>query len=552
MTATSADARAPVATRGAWAALAVVAGGLFLAVMSTTVVSVALPTIARHLHANATDLEWIVDAYVVVYASLLVTGGVIGDRRGRKGLFMLGVAIFGLGSLITGLAPSVGLLLVGRVTQGLGPALLVPGSLTIIRTVFEDERQRTVAIGLWSTASGLALAIGPALGGLLVDRFGWRWVFLFNVPLAAALVVLAARFVPRLTRTPIRSRFDWLGAMLSTGAVVILAYASIEGQDHGWSSPLVSGAFLLGVVALAGFVAWERHRTDSLIDVTLFARPTFTAANVTALVVFFAFVGSIVYFSAYFQQVQGHSPVAAGLDVSAIGIAFAASQSGRLVSCFGPRRPMLAGLVIAGVATLGLLRLGPNTGIDAIWWNFAVLGGGIGMCLTPMTAVAISAVDASRAGMVSAVHNSLRQLGQVFGVALLGALVYARLPGAAGPRLDRAQGALFVGGLHNALWVCGLALLAAAALAAVLFSLPGPGNPGETASQADEVPGGARRIGDRHPELPLAGQRPQTAGFMTNTAQAPARSADPQHGPGRLRRLSAGTGPLGLIWQGCM
>jgi hypothetical protein len=186
---------------------------------------------------------------------------------------------------------------------------------------------------------------------------------------------------------------------------------------------------------------------------------------------------------------------------------------------------MLAGLVIAGVATLGLLRLGPNTGIDAIWWNFAVLGGGIGMCLTPMTAVAISAVDAPRAGMVSAVHNSLRQLGQVFGVALLGALVYARLPGAAGPRLDRAQGALFVGGLHNALWVCGLALLAAAALAALLFSLPDPGNPGETDSQADEVPGGARRIGDRHPELPLAGQRPPTAGFLTDTAQAPVRRA---------------------------
>ena len=527
MTQTSADSRVPVATRGAWAALAVVAGGLFLAVMSTTVVSVALPTIGRHLHANATDLEWIVDAYVVVYASLLVTGGVIGDRRGRKGLFMLGVAIFGLGSLITGLAPSVGLLLIGRVIQGLGPALLVPGSLTIIRTVFEDERQRAVAIGLWSTASGLALAIGPALGGLLVDRFGWRWVFLFNVPLAAAFVLLAARFVPRLARTPVRSRFDWLGAILSTGAVAILAYASIEGQDHGWSSPLVSGAFILGVVALAGFVAWERHRTDSLIDVTLFARPTFTAANVAALVVFFAFVGSIVYFSAYFQQVQGHSPIAAGLDVSAIGIAFAvaASQSGRLVSRFGPRRPMLAGLVIAGVATLGLLRLGPNTRIAAIWWNFAVLGGGIGMCLTPMTAVAISAVDAPRAGMVSAVHNSLRQLGQVFGVALLGALVYARLPGAAGPRLDRAQGALFVGGLHNALWVCGLALLAAAALAALLFSLPGPGNPGETDSQADEVPGGAHRIGDRHPELPLAGQRPLTAGFLTDTAQAPARRA---------------------------
>jgi DHA2 family methylenomycin A resistance protein-like MFS transporter len=508
MTQASADARAPVAARRAWAALAVVAGGLFLAVMSTTVVSVALPTIGRHLHASAAGLEWIVDAYVVVYASLLVPGGVIGDRRGRKGLFMIGVAVFGLGSLITGLAPSVGLLLAGRVIQGLGPALLVPGSLTIIRTVFEDERQRAVAVGLWSTASGLALAVGPALGGVLVDRFGWRWVFLFNVPLAAAFVLLAARFVPRLAPAPARGRLDWLGAILSSGAVAILAYASIEGQDRGWSSPLVFGAFILGVVALVGFAAWERNRAGSLIDVTLFSRPAFAAANVAALVVFFAFVGSIVYFSAYFQQVQGRSPIAAGLDVSAIGIAFAiaASQSGRLVSRFGPRRPMLAGLVIAGVATLGLLRLGPDTGIAAIWWNFAVLGGGIGMCLTPMTAVAISAVDASRAGMVSAVHNSLRQLGQVFGVALLGALVYARLPGAAGARLDRAQGELLVGGLHNALWVSGLALLAAAALAALLLSLPGQVNPGHPDAPADEVPGGARRIGDWRPEPPLAGQ----------------------------------------------
>lgn len=209
---------------------------------------------------------------------------------------------------------------------------------------------------------------------------------------------------------------------------------------------------------------------------SLFARPAFTAANIAGLVVFFAFVGAIVYFSVYFQQVQGHSPVEAGLDVSAIGVAFAiaAASSGRLVGHVGPQAPMLAGLLIAGVATLGLLRLGVDTGIGAIWWNFALLGGGVGLSLTPMTHIAVSTVDADRAGMASAVLNALRQVGQVFGVAVLGALVYAHLQVGAstrtGRRLQPAQATLFVDGLHSALSVSGLALLATAALSALLFA----------------------------------------------------------------------------------
>lgn len=462
------------APRGAWAAVVIVAGGLFLAVMSTTLVSVALPSIGADLRAGPADLEWIVDAYVLVYSSLLVAGGVIGDRHGRKEIFLLGVSTFGLGSLVTGLAPSVGILLVGRVVQGLGPALIIPGSLTIIRAIFENPRQRAQAIGLWSMASGLALAVGPALGGLLVQGFGWRGVFLFNVPLTVALVLLAAQLLPRLAPAPARGPFDWPGAFLTTAGLALLAFAVIQSQVSGWDATPVLGLFAAGIVALSGFVAWERRLGDPLVDVCLFLRPAFTAANAAGFVVFFAFVGAIVYFSEYFQLVQGHSPVATGLDLSAIGVAFAigAPISGRLVGRVGPLKPMLAGLVLGGIGSFGLLRLEPQTGIGAIWWNFALVGGGAGICLTPMTQVAVSAVGASRAGMASAIHNALRQVGQIFGVAVFGAFVFARLPqgGEPGSLLDSTQAYLFVAGLHHALWVSGVTLVATAMLVALLFS----------------------------------------------------------------------------------
>jgi DHA2 family methylenomycin A resistance protein-like MFS transporter len=476
-----------------WLTLTVMSAGLFLAVLSTTVVSVALPTMGRDLHASPADLEWIVDAYVIVYASLLVAGGAAGDRYGRKGLFLAGTAIFGLGSLAAGLAPAVGVLLAARVLQGIGPALLVPGSLTILRATFSDERQRAVAIGVWSTASGLALALGPPIGGLLVDGLGWRWVFLINVPLAGLLVLTAARFVPRLPRGAGLTGFDWPGAALVTFALAALAFGTIEGQARGWGAPVVAAAFAAGAAGLAVFVAAERRRAGRragpLIDLALFRRPAFTAAGIAAAGVFFAFVGLIVYLSAYFQQVQGHSAVRAGLDVATVGVSYAlaATWSGRLTGRLGERWPLIAGLVIAGAATLGLLRLTPGTPLSAIWWNFALLGGGIGLCGTPISAIAMSAVDVPRAGMASAVVNSLRQVGQVFGVAVLGALVYARLPGGAGgARLGPAQALAFTAGLHVALWVCGLVLLGVAGLVAGLIAVPArrPSRPGEVSAQA--------------------------------------------------------------------
>jgi DHA2 family methylenomycin A resistance protein-like MFS transporter len=463
--------RPPAAARAAgatpWPTLALVTSGLFLAVLSTTVVSVALPTIGRDLHAGAAGLEWTVDAYVLVYASLLLAGGVAGDRRGRKGVFLLGVALFGLGSLASGLAPATGLLLAGRVVQGTGPALLIPGSLAIIRTTFTDERQRSVAVGLWSTGSGVAMAAGPVLGGVIVGALGWRWVFLLNVPLAAALVLLGAWVIPRLPRTPARAAFDWAGAVASAAGVGLIAFAVIDGQDQGWAAAPVIAAFAAGACVLAAFVVAERRRAEPLVDVRLFARPAFAAADLAAFIVFFAFVGAIVYFSAFFQEVQGRSPVAAGLAVCAIGVAYAlaAAWSGRLVGRFSERWPLLTGLVLAGLAMLSLRRLGPGTGPGAIWWNFALLGAGAGLCGTPMTTLALSAADASRAGMASAVLNSFRQIGQVFGVAVLGAVVYARLPGGSAAGLpDAAHRLLFVAGLHGALLVSGVALIATAAV----------------------------------------------------------------------------------------
>jgi MFS transporter, DHA2 family, methylenomycin A resistance protein len=446
-----------VPARRRWLAAGAVSAGLFLAVLSTTMVSVALLSLGRALHTGPTGREWAVDAYVVVYASLLVPAGVLGDRWGRKGAFLSGVGLFGAGALVAGLATGTPMLLAGRVVQGIGPALLIPGSLTIIRATFDDERQRSVAIGAWSTSSGLGMAIGPVLGGLIVAGLGWRWVFLINVPLAAVVAALVAVVVPRLPRNPGAARFDWPGAMLSVAGVALLAFGVIEGQSRGWSAPLVVGSLVTGAFALAGFVAVETGTARPLIDMALFARRRFVAAIVAALIVFFAFVGAIVYFSAFFQQVQGRTAIGAGLAVAPLGIAYAiaATVSGRLVGRYGERWPLVIGLLVSGIATLLLLRLRADTGIGAIWWNFALLGAGVGLSGTPMSTLAMSAADIARAGMASAVLNAARQVGQVFGVAVLGALIYARVD--------------YVAGLHDALVLSGVLLVGTAALVAPLL-----------------------------------------------------------------------------------
>lgn len=456
-------------TRSPWMTLIAVAVGQFLSVLSTTVVSVALPGIGTDLQLTTPQMEWVVDAYVIMYASLLAAGGALSDRFGPKRFYLLGVTVFGLGALLAGVAPSISILLIARAIQGIGPALLVPASLAVLRRSFTDPRRRAVALGLWSTSSGLGLATGPIIGGLLTATLGWRWIFLMNAPLVVALVVLGARVVsadPDRKRTS--ERFDWFGTLLATVGIASLTFSIIQAQAGGIGLPVALGVLAVSGAAIVAFVQWERRAPAPLMDVSLFVRPWFAAANIAAFVVFFVFTGLILYSSTYFQSIRGETALQAGFSVSAIGIAFAvaAAISGRLVARFGERWPLIVGLLLAATGVLSLLPLSAGSS-DASWWAFSILGLGIGLCGTPMTTIAISSVDASRAGSVSAILNTTRQIGQVFGVALLGAVVYAGLPTRSERRLDPQ---LFIEGLHHALWLCGLALIATALCTGLLLS----------------------------------------------------------------------------------
>jgi DHA2 family methylenomycin A resistance protein-like MFS transporter len=286
-------------------------------------------------------------------------------------------------------------------------------------------------------------------------------------------VSFGLRLIPVIPRARALRRFDSLGALLTTAGVGVLTFGLIEGPSRGWGSGLILGAFVAAVGALVAFVFWERRHEAPLIDVSLFSRAPFTVANVAGLTVFFAFIGAIVYLSVYFQQVQGRSALGAGLAVLPVGLGFffGAPMSGRLVGRLGPRFPMVFGLVLCGAGMVGLVRLQVGSSLAAAWWDLAAVGLGGGLSLTPMTAVAMAAVRAERAGMASAIHNSMRQVGQALGVAVLGSLVYAGVSGAAagGGRLHGSQADAFVDGLHRAVTLSGASLLVAAALAVALI-----------------------------------------------------------------------------------
>ena len=409
---------------------------LAMAMLDNTVVNIALPTITRELGATVSDLQWIVDGYVLVFASLLLTGGILGDRYGRKRMFLTGLAIFTLASLGCGLAASGAQLIGFRALQGVGAALLMPGTLSILTVTFPPE-ERARAIGLWAGVSGLALALGPTLGGYVVEHAGWPAVFFINVPIGLVAFAVASRTVRESVSAETR-HLDLPGLALGTGGLFALTYGLIEANQLGWSDPVIVGALIAAGVLLVAFVGWEHRSPRAMMPLGFFRNPAFSAGNAVAFSVSLGIFSIFLFVTLYMQAIRGYSPFQAGLRFlpMTLMIVVTAPIAGRVAQRIGARVPMTYGLTVASLGLLGLTVVSADTPYWILAVLFVLMGHGIGSTMAPMTAAVMGAVGPQRAGLGSAMTNTSREVGGVVGIALLGTVLFDRLGSVLAPRLS--------------------------------------------------------------------------------------------------------------------
>jgi EmrB/QacA subfamily drug resistance transporter len=400
---------------------------LFMVLLDATVVNVALPTIGTDLHAGVSGLQWVVDAYTLALATCVLTGGTLGDRFGHKRMFLIGLATFTVGSIASGVAPSIAALIAARGLQGLGAAMLIPSTLAILHPTFPDPRERAAAIGIWAGVSGIALAAGPLIGGALVDVSGWRSVFFVNVPIAAIASSIA---VHTLRESRVAGRgVDIPGQILALVGLGSATFALIDGEARGWTSPLIVGSLALGIVALAVFVAVERHVRQPMLQLAMFRSTAITSALVLRVFVGFALVGTLFYGSLYLQEVLGYTPLQAGvrwLPMTA-GVALMAPLAGRLAGRVGARPIVSVGMAVSAVGLLLFSSVTATSTFGSFWWYMLLIGAGLGLSLAPLTAVVLNSVSDDQAGMASATINSAQQSGSVLGIAVLGVVVTSRM-----------------------------------------------------------------------------------------------------------------------------
>ena len=408
--------------------LAICCSSLFIVGLDNTIVNLALPAIRRDLGSSLSGLQWVIDAYTLVLASLLMLGGSIGDRIGRRRTFQTGLVLFGAGSLLCSIAPTTGWLIAFRALQAVGGSMLNPVAMSIITNVFTERAERAKAIGVWGSVIGLSMALGPLLGGLLVDTVGWRSVFWLNVPVAVAVVVLTARFVPE-SRAPRARRFDPAGQLSMIVLLAGVTFGIIEGPGLGWGSPLIVGSFAAAAAALVVLLVVESRRADPLLDPRFFASIPFSAATLIAVAAFAAFAGFLFLNALYLQDVRGYSPLHAGLLTLPMAAMTAVLPpiSGRMVAKHGARLPLVIGGL--GIATGGglLLALDVDTPLVLIVVAYVVFGIGFGMVNAPITNTAVSGMPLAQAGVAAGVASTSRQVGSALGVAVLGSLVTAHL-----------------------------------------------------------------------------------------------------------------------------
>ncbi len=423
---------------------------LFMAMLDNTVVNVALPTISRELGAGVSGLQWIVDGYVLAFATLLLTGGTLGDRFGRKRMFLSGLALFTLSSLLCGLSQSTGQLIAGRALQGVGAALLMPGTLSILTVTFPPE-ERAKAIGIWAGVSGLALALGPTAGGLLVERVGWESIFFLNVPIGILAFVVASRVVTESRATVVRE-LDLIGLALGTAGLFAIVYALIEANQRGWTDAFIVGGLAIGIVLLAGFVCYEYVTPKAMMPLEFFRIPAFSAGNSVSFSLSLGMFGTFFFFSLYMQFVRGYTAFGTGVRILPLTgmMFFVAPQAGRFAQRHGSRWPMTTGPILAGTGLLLMSRVGIDTNYNLMIPVLMMMGIGMGMTMAPMTAAVMNAVGPERAGLGSATTNTARELGGTFGIALLGTLLTTQLKDSIVPaigrlRLDPAHTAAIIG-----------------------------------------------------------------------------------------------------------
>jgi EmrB/QacA subfamily drug resistance transporter len=419
--------------------LAICCASLFIVGLDVTIVNIALPALRTDLGASVSGLQWTVDAYTLVLASLLVLGGSTADRVGRRRIFQTGLVLFTAGSLLCSVAPSLGWLIAFRMLQAVGGSMLNPVAMSIITNTFTEPRERARAIGVWGGVAGLSMAVGPLLGGVLVGTLGWRAIFWVNVPVGVAAFVLAARFVPE-SRAPHPRRIDPVGQALVLTVLAATTYGIIEGPSAGWTSYEIVGCFAVAAVALAALLRYEPRRPEPLLDLRFFRSAPFSGATMIAVSAFASLSGFLFLNTIYLQDVRGLSPVRAGLWMLPMaGTAlFVAPLSGRIVGARGPRLPLLLAGVAFTLSMLPLTRLTADTPVAILMACYFVFGVGFGMVNSPITNTAVSGMPREQAGVAAAVASTSRQIGGSLGVAVLGAVV---------------SGGSFVSASHAGWWI---------------------------------------------------------------------------------------------------
>ncbi len=407
-----------------WWTLAAMCFALFMIMLDNTVVNVALPSIQRDLHSSVAGLEWTVNAYMLAFGVLLVTGGRLGDIFGRRRVFLLGVLLFAASSAFIGFSQSSAWLIGGRTIQGVGAALMMPATLSIITNTFPPH-ERGQAIGTWAGVSALALAIGPVLGGVLVEHVSWQSIFFINLPVAAGAIAVTLFATQESRDETVVPKVDFAGIGALTVGLTALTLALVEAQGWGWGSPRIVALFALAAAGLTAFAAIERRVAVPMVDFSFFRSRTFRGANVVAFIVSFAMLGMFFFLTLYMQNVLHYSPLEAGIRFlpTTLMVIVVAPIAGRLTDTIGPRPLMTAGLALVATSLLWQSFLTPTSGFDFLLPGFVLMGIGIALVMSPMSTAAMNAVDQSKAGVASGILSMNRMVGGVLGVAVLGTFI---------------------------------------------------------------------------------------------------------------------------------